>query len=126
MHLQLKDWATEEELLRSAAYLREAAQIIEGEGWIQGASWLENKGYCSAGAITEVGRRRGIRSVDFLPTKHPSCIAESVFYRIHGEDITVFNDLPDRTKQQVIIKLIATAAIIEKEVKSWKQESSAS
>ncbi len=85
--------------------LRDAANLLRERGWAQG-TYYRGGGYCLLGAI-RMARFGGLIISDHDDLLYRS-VMDAVGSRIH-RDIPDWNDVPGRTKEEVIL-LLETAA----------------
>ena len=90
--------------------LRHAAEYIMEHTWLQGYNFDGKGGCCAFGAILIVTHEE-----DPPSRRERSSNACRAFYRVVGQDITNYNDLPGRTFSEVIRTLQAVADTIEKD-----------
>jgi hypothetical protein len=74
--------------------LDRTADLIEETGWIQDQFGSENLGYCLAGALRRVA-----------PASEYYDARDEIHKRIGTEHVTIWNDAPERTKEDVIAML---------------------
>ena len=118
--------------------LRKAADYLAAHPWGQGHDYRDDtKAVCAFGAIrTVIGglvvdprAEYGYRDID-IPSRYPVDSAEATqalrlrtrasnasraFYRVIGSDITAYNDVEGRTKEQMIRAMQTVASAIEED-----------
>lgn len=117
--LKLIGWAKNEQILAAADYLNKAADILNLRGWIQGRVQNEAGDVCAIGALCHVAAvdDQPLPTVAFDSTE---IIAQGVFYRVAGVNISVYNDAEGRTKAEVQAKMRWVAAEAIREVQAWQ------
>lgn len=81
--------------MRTRDVLRNAAKLIEKHGWVQGCFGDKRLGYCAAGAINHVA-----------PSGAAAGLAKDKLRQLAPDGlITLWNDAPGRTKDEVVAAL---------------------
>jgi len=93
----------------TADLLREAAGAIATYGWIQGSAGYEEVGFCAVGALSYAIDETG--GTDSSYAAAYSALLDEVGGR--GGSVVMWNDAPDRTKEQVIDTLCLVADRLE-------------
>jgi len=87
--------------------LRNAVEYLLEHPWIQGWNFDDRGGCCAYGAIL-------VATGDPIKDDRAASAARA-FYRVIGRDVALFNDTPERTKDEVIAALVTVADTIERD-----------
>lgn len=86
-----------------ADLIEQAANLIETYGWIQGQYGDETMGYCVMGALERAA------SAGALDRKEAVRAGLALGRQVGAAAITIYNDAPERTKNEVIDLMKHTA-----------------
>ncbi len=103
---------------RDSLTIRKAARLLDVAGWIQHA-YARPEGYCMIGALSKAaGCSPGTYELTYLQTLQAIAVHTRPLPIVH------WNDLPGRTKKEVIALLHTVAAELEAAEQSPNPESS--